>query len=140
MADLGADAFDFWLGTWDVAFEGGSGVNTITRRFGGHVIHEEFELTEPRPFNGTSVSVFRADTGLWQQTWVDDQGSYWHFVGTTVDGDPAFETPTPVDGHQLYKRMVFSDIAPDSLAWRWESSPDRHVWTQNWAVAYERRS
>ncbi len=77
---------------------------------------------------------------MWQQTWVDQGGAYWHFVGDTVDGDPAFATPEPVDDPQLFKRMVFSDIATDSFDWRWESSPDRVTWTENWAIRYTRRA
>lgn len=140
MTDLGGDAFDFWVGAWDCAFEGGHAVNTVTREFAGNVLQERFVMDEPQLWNGLSVSVFQPDTGLWQQTWVDDGGSYWHFIGTSVDGDPSFATPGPVDGHQLYKRMVFSDITADSFAWRWESSPDQETWTQNWAISYSRRS
>ena len=78
--------------------------------------------------------------GLWRQTWVDDGGNYWHFVGGHVDGHPAFATPEPVDADQRYKRMVFSDITPDAFHWRWESSPDNAAWTVNWEIDYSRRS
>lgn len=140
MERLGADAFDFWIGVWDCEFEGGHAVNTITREHEGNVITERFAMDEPRVWHGTSHSVFHRQLGIWQQTWVDDDGAYWHFVGELVDGDPAFATPVPVDEPSLYKRMVFSDIGPDGFRWRWESSPDRGTWTRNWAIEYRRRA
>ncbi|NNE10751.1 MAG: hypothetical protein HKN41_00725 [Ilumatobacter sp.] len=140
MSELGADAFDFWIGEWDGDFEGGHAVNTISRDFDGHVVTERFVVDTPREWHGTSVSVYNGELDLWQQTWVDQSGNYWHFVGRLVDGDPAFATPERVDADQLFKRMVFSDIADDSFEWRWESSPDGDAWSQNWAISYRRRS
>jgi hypothetical protein len=44
-----------------------------------------------------------------------------------------------VDGDERFKRMVFSDITPDGLQWRWEASPDGVQWELLWALAYTRR-
>ena len=140
MDELGADAFEFWIGVWDCEFEGGHAVNNVSREFEGKVLRERFAMDVPQVWNGTSMSVFHPQLHVWQQTWVDQGGAYWHFVGDRVDGDPAFASPTPVDEPSLYKRMVFSDISADSFRWRWESSPDRETWTENWAISYTRRS
>lgn len=140
MATLGPDAFDFWLGEWDCDFDGGHATNSITREMAGHVVRERFSVDTPQRWNGTSMSVFHAHSGHWFQTWVDESGAYWHFVGSLVDGNPSFGTPTPVDAENVYKRMVFTDIADDSFHWRWESSPDADRWTVNWEIAYTRRS
>ena len=106
MADLDAHSFDFWLGEWDCTFEGGRATNSLSREFGDHVIVERFEVIEPRPFSGTSHSVFSEHDGRWRQTWVDDDGSYWAFVGTLVDGNPSFATPEPVDVRSI--RQILS--------------------------------
>jgi hypothetical protein len=140
MAVLGADAFDFWIGVWDCEFDDGHAVNTITREFGGRVLTERFVIDAPRAYEGMSVSVFHPKLHVWQQTWVDQGGAYWHFVGGLVDGDPSFGTPEAVDEPSLFKRMVFSDITTDTFLWRWESSPDREDWTVNWAISYARRT
>ena len=137
---LGADAFDFWIGVWDCEFEGGHAVNTISRELDGKVLTERFAMDSPQEYHGLSHSVFHPQLGFWQQTWVDQGGAYWHFVGGLVDGNPSFGTPAPVDEPSLFKRMVFTDITDDALEWRWESSPDREEWTQNWAISYTRRS
>ena len=140
MGDLDASSFDFWLGEWDCEFEGGHAVNSVTREHGGKVIVERFRLDTPRRFAGTSMSVFAEHDGSWRQTWVDDEGSYWAFVGGFVDDHPSFGTPVRVDADQLFKRMVFTDIGADSLQWRWESSPDGETWTVNWEIDYRRRA
>lgn len=140
MDQLDASSFDFWLGEWDCVFDGGHAVNSLTREHNGHVIVERFTVDTPQAFAGTSVSVFAEHDGSWRQTWVDDGGAYWAFVGGLVDGDPSFGTPVPVDADQLFKRMVFSDIEADSFHWRWESSPDGDLWTVNWEIDYTRRS
>lgn len=139
MARLDASTFDFWLGEWDCAFEGGHAVNVVTREHEGNVIVERFSADVPQAFSGTSVSVFTEHDGAWRQTWVDDAGCYWAFEGGLVDGNPSFGTPVPVDAEQLYKRMVFTDIGVDGFHWRWESSPDGETWTVNWEIDYRRR-
>jgi len=141
MSELGPDAFDFWLGEWDCAFEGGHAVNTITRVYGGKVIQENFVVDEPRSWKGMSVSVHDDAVG-WRQTWVDESGNYWAFVGGMVGDHPSFATPVPVDSDNVFKRMVFTDISPDGFHWRWESSPDGGdggEWSVNWEIAYTRR-
>ena len=140
MDSLDATSFNFWLGDWDCEFEGGTARNSITRDFAGHVVTEQFRIVTPEPWTGMSVSVYNPDQDLWRQTWVDKSGSYWHFVGSLVDGDPTFGTPEPVDADQTYKRMVFSNITNDSFDWRWESSSDQQEWTENWAIRYQRSS
>ena len=139
MAELDASSFDFWLGEWNCDFDRGHAVNSVTREHDGHVLVERFHVDTPRAFSGTSLSVFSEHDRSWRQTWVDDGGSYWAFVGAVVDGDPSFATPTPVDEERLYKRMVFSDITADTFHWRWESSPDGDEWTVNWEIRYRRK-
>ena len=140
METLGPDAFDFWLGEWDCDFADGHAQNSVSRELGGRVIRERFTLDKPQIWHGTSMSVFHEHSGQWFQTWVDESGAYWHFVGGLVDGNPSFGTPTPVDADNVYKRMVFTDITDDGLRWRWESSPDQETWTVNWELAYSRRA
>lgn len=139
MESLGPNAFDFWLGEWDCTFDGGHAVNTVTREFEGKVIQERFVLDAPRRWNGMSMSVHDERTGQWRQTWVDESGNYWSFVGGLVDDDPSFGTPVPIDADNVFKRMVFANISDDSFDWRWESSPDGDTWTVNWELAYTRR-
>ena len=128
---------DFWLGSWTCTWDGGHGTNRVSRELGDRVIVERFRALAPEPFAGMSVSVFDAEAG-WRQTWVDENGSYWHFVGESGDGTFTFATREPVDVEHMYKRMVFSDLEDDRFHWRWESSVDGAVWTERWAIDYRR--
>lgn len=139
MDELGPSAFDFWIGEWDCAFDGGRATNTITREFAGKVVQERFVAVAPQSWTGMSVSVYDTHSGIWRQTWVDEAGNYWGFVGALVDGNPSFGTAGPVDNDQVYKRMVFSNISDATFDWRWESSPDGAAWKVNWEIAYSRR-
>ncbi|MEO8424542.1 MAG: hypothetical protein ABI595_11630 [Actinomycetota bacterium] len=135
---MGPEALDFWLGTWTATWEGGGGTNTITRELGDAVVVERFEAGPPIPWSGMSVSVHEPLTGLWRQTWVDSNGSYWHFVAEGTDEGTIFATPGPVDEDQTFKRMVFSDVERDAFHWRWESSVDGTAWVERWAIDYRR--
>ncbi len=137
---MNPDDFEFWLGEGDCVWEGGRGTNSIERILDGKIIQESFESLEPHGWTGLSVSSHDAHSGDWHQTWVDSNGSYWHFVGGRVDGDPSFGTPVPVDRDLRYKRMIFSDIGPAGFDWRWESSPDGEDWEVAWQIRYTRRA
>ena len=130
---------DFWLGSWHARWDGGEGTNSLTREFGGKVIVERFEGRPSMDLTGFSVSVFDADSDLWRQTWVDDQGGYFALTGG-VEGD-AFVLRTSVvrDGSPIELRMVFSEVEADSFRWVWERSTDAGAtWAPAWEIAYTR--
>ncbi|MFZ0324243.1 MAG: hypothetical protein WAN48_08955 [Actinomycetes bacterium] len=132
---------DFWIGEWEVTWEGGAGRNVVTRELDGHVVLERFEASGPEPFSGLSVSVLEAATGQWRQTWVDSTGSYWTFVGgAQPDGTFVFATTERVDSDRVFKRMVFSRIEKDAFDWRWEFSEDAEQWDRRWFIRYARLS
>src|SRR5215212_1955962 len=65
--------FDFWIGEWDVTWDGGGGTNSIRAILDGHVIEERFHSSD-LPLQGMSLSVYSPQLGQWEQTWVDSQG------------------------------------------------------------------
>ncbi|HUG29080.1 MAG TPA: hypothetical protein VMQ65_01000 [Candidatus Limnocylindria bacterium] len=149
MDDLDRPAFDgteldFWLGEWECTWDGGHGTNRLSRILADKVILEEFEAA-PDPdgsgaMQGRSWSVFDAGRGLWRQTWVDDQGSYFDLVGDTVDGSFAFARAAPERGPAARQRMVFRDVEADRFRWTWEFSPDDGAtWVTRWEIAYRHR-
>lgn len=132
------EQFDFWLGSWDVSWEGGSGTNTISKILDGRVIQEQFEAPQLR---GLSVSVFNERSGRWHQTWVDNSGGYLDFVGGMEDdGRMILSRQMEQEGHTFQQRMVWYDIAPDSLEWHWERSADAgQSWQLLWHISYQRK-
>lgn len=132
--------FDFWIGTWDLAWEGGTGTNVISAKLGDCVIEENFISNDSPPFVGNSVSVYDTRSMMWKQTWVDNSGGYLDFVGGMV-GDSMILKRSYVDtsGVERWQRMVFLNITADSLDWHWQKSTDGEAWEMVWAIDYIRR-
>lgn len=146
-----AHQFDFWLGDWDLSWpaeqSGGeagermAGRNSITMLFGECVLEENF-TTVDGAYRGHSVSVYDERAGLWRQTWVDSAGAYLSFVGGTESGDMVLSTePVETEEGVVVNRMVFTEVATDSLEWAWQRSTDGgETWADVWNISYCRRS
>lgn len=134
--------FDFWLGEWDVSLgEDQHGSNRIERILDGKVILENFDGNPAIPFRGMSLSVYNPRLGRWQQTWVDTEGNYWHFNGGFKDDRMVLTTEDVIDGKLVQLRMVFYDIAADTLKWQWERSEDGgKTWQVRWLIHYRRKT
>jgi len=72
--------FDFWLGTWDCAWDGGRGRNVVDRVCEGRVVRERFDAAA-HGLVGTSISVYDSAAARWVQTWMDSDGSWFHLTG-----------------------------------------------------------
>ena len=134
--------FDFWIGQWDLTWaDSGKGENIITAELDSCVIEENFTTLDGQPFRGNSLSTFDTHLGKWKQTWVDNRGAYLDFVGEFNDGKMILSREkTEKDGKKVLQRMVWHNIAPNSLDWNWERSDDNgETWTTLWAIHYERR-
>ncbi|MBK7554460.1 MAG: hypothetical protein IPI55_07640 [Flavobacteriales bacterium] len=134
--------FDFWVGTWDLAWDGGKGTNTITKELNGHVVHEHFHDPTAK-YSGESWSVWDAPTKQWKQTWVDTDGNYMAFEGGVV-GDRmelSMRMPDKETGILYLWRMVFFNITPNSMDWEWKrSADDGKTWEVKWAIRYVRKA
>ncbi len=133
--------FDFWLGEWDLTWsEDGRGTNRITAVLDNRVIQEEFDGTPSTPLRGLSVSTYNTQLGKWQQTWVDNTGSYLDFVGEFVDGKMILSRETTLEGKPILQRMVWYNIAEQTLDWNWERSGDGgETWQVVWQIHYQRK-
>ena len=75
---MSKDGFDFWIGSWDVSWDGDggqrrSGANTITRV--NDTIRELFTDADPAgAYVGASVSRWDARAGCWLQDYWDNRG------------------------------------------------------------------
>lgn len=137
--------FDFWIGNWQASWidsEGKvqTGTNIITKNLGGCVIEENFS-TSDKTFIGRSLSMYNPAKKMWQQTWVDNAGSYLDFTGG-MDGDKMilWRKAITKSGKEVMQRMVFSDITTNSFTWNWESSSDEGVtWNLMWQISYKKK-
>ena len=138
---LGADALDFWLGSWIVSWAGGGhGTNVIRRILDDRVIEESFDGSDADgSLKGRSLSVMDTGSGGWRQTWVDSNGAYLDFVGVEVDGRIGFQRQALVDGAAVIQRMVWLDVTPATCRWQWQRSVDGGAsWDVAWEIDYRR--
>ena len=80
---------------------------------------------------------------MWQQTWVDNQGSYIALMGNYENGEMKLSTqPRKLqNGKEMISRMVFYNIQPNNFDWRWEASTDNgSTWKTNWLIHYKRKA
>jgi hypothetical protein len=138
---------DFWVGDWDLEYDAGNGQlarasNHITKdELGACVITEHFAQASTN-YVGNSHSIYDRQTGEWRQTWVDNQGAVVVLTGGPVSGQPyAFELKTaePRGLDKALKRMIWQDVTPDSLTWRWQTLAPDGAWKDLWLVRYKRR-
>jgi hypothetical protein len=138
---LGADALDFWLGSWVVSWAGGGhGTNVIRRILDDRVIEESFDGSDADGLPmGRSLSVMDTATGSWRQTWVDTTGAYLAFVGVEVNGRIGFQRQAVLDGTAVLQRMVWTDVSADEFRWQWQRSTDDGAsWDVTWEIDYRR--
>lgn len=135
---------NFWVGRWNLTWEGGKGTNHIESKYDGRVIQENFEATEGRMkgFKGTSISTYNAGHKKWHQAWADSNGGYFNFVGDMEGDKRIFYTEEPrtfPNGKSFIFRMRFHNIEKDSFTWDWERSSDNgETWELSWRIKYER--
>lgn len=138
-ADATQGQFDFWIGDWVLTWEGGSGHNRISSVLDGAVILEEFSADPPEELRGMSLSTVSSETGGWRQTWVDNSHGYLDFTGGLRGDDMILERRGLAQGMEVRQRMVWTDITPNALTWRWERSDDEGAtWRTLWRIAYRR--
>lgn len=143
-SDKAFQEFDFWLGQWQLSWntpsgETKTGTNTIEKILGGCVIQESFT---DGSFSGNSVSTYNKATQQWQQTWVDNQGSYLVFNGRFENDTMrlSMAPQTNQEGKTIIRRMQFKEIKTNSLTWYWQSSEDNgENWQDLWVIKYQRK-
>ncbi len=140
--------FDFWVGEWELSWpaaetseqEPGRGTNRIEVALDRCVIVEHFEGMPGMRLGGMSLSTFNIRARKWQQTWVDNYGSYLDFVGEFKDGRMVLvREANTSEGKKFLQRMVWKNIKSDSLDWSWERSDDGgQTWKVLWPIHYQR--
>lgn len=138
---------DFWLGRWDVQWDAspgqpaGRGTNLITRDLDECVIHEHFNGgSSTGNLLGESWSIYHAPVQRWRQTWVDNQGGYFALVGGPQE-DKFVLVSNSLSDNAPRQRMVFEDITPSALTWRWQRTEDKGVtWTDAWVIHYTKHA
>jgi hypothetical protein len=143
-SDPGAGGFDFWIGEWNISWTDENGKshyarNIVSKPLGDCVIEENFTFSDGT-FAGKSFSVYNPNRRMWEQTWVDNSGTYMSFTGGLVDGRMILSRKIKnKEGNEILQRMIFYDIVQDKLKWNWERSTDGgQTWGLMWQLNYTR--
>jgi hypothetical protein len=140
--------FDFWVGEWELSWPAspatqgapGRAASRIESTLDKCVIMEHFDGGPAIPLRGMSVSTFNLRKHQWQQTWVDNSGGYLDFVGGFKNGQMILSRHATRNGKTFLQRMVWKNIEPGSLDWKWERSDDGgRTWTVLWPIHYRRK-
>ncbi len=84
-------AFDFWVGAWDVYNQKGQkiGENIIRKDLKNCLILENW--TSAFGSSGKSMNYIDPGSGKWKQNWVDEHGQVIRYEGEIVDGAMVFK-------------------------------------------------
>ncbi|AWL13396.1 hypothetical protein HMF8227_02948 [Saliniradius amylolyticus] len=123
------DQFDFWLGQWQVYYQGKlAGLNSITEDLDNCVIREHYRTESG--YEGRSLNIYDAKTERWHQTWTDN-------TGLLLQLDGQYESGTMVlKGHGLDKtgqeiehKISWTPLADDTVRQHWQiRSSNEHQW------------
>ncbi len=131
--------FDFWIGEWDAKNPQGvtSGSSSIQSILGSCVILENWSTPV---MNGKSFNIYDATDKKWHQTWVDDKGTFTHYIGELKDGKLVYVADTIQSGKKTLARMTFSKLPNGDVRQFGENSTDDgKTWTTSFDLTYSRK-
>ncbi len=134
--------FDFWLGEWEVFEPTGKAVgqSRIESILGGCVIAEHWTSAgnPPGAGDGRSFNLYNAQTGRWEQFWVDAGGTRLILNGNFVAGSMVLSgqqpKADPKTGVAQRERITWTPNSDGSVRQLWESSGDDG---KTWTIAFD---
>lgn len=132
--------FDFWIGEWEARNPQGlvGGTSSIQLILGTCIIFENWTGTSGT--NGKSFNIYDVNDKKWHQTWVDDKGTFTHYVGGLVDGKMVLVADTVVNGKKTLAKMTFSKLSNESVRQLGENSTDDgKTWSTSFDFTYVRK-
>ena len=135
------DAFDFWVGEWNVYRANGDekvAESRIERVSKGCVIRETWMPLSGG--GGTSMSFINHRSGRWEQVWVGGDGKRVDFTGGPVDETmvlTGYWDGTAPDGGDTLTRMTYSLREDGSVRQHGEASTDHgNSWQTSFDLIY----
>ncbi len=132
--------FDFWIGDWDVKSPQGTpaGSSSVQLILGQCIIFENW--TSASGSSGKSFNIYDTNDKKWHQTWVDDKGTFTHYIGGLEDGKMIVVADTIVAGKKTLAKMTFSKLPNGDVRQFGENSTDDgKTWTTAFDLTYSRK-
>ena len=133
--------FDFWIGEWNVKNPQGLtvGSSSVQLILGNCIIFENW--SSGAGSNGKSFNIYDTNDGKWHQTWVDDKGTFTHYIGEYSDGKLVYVADTFSNNQKTKLRMTFTKLPNGDVRQFGESSnDDGKTWTTNYDFTYSRKN
>jgi hypothetical protein len=132
--------FDFWIGEWDAKNPQGlvAGTSSIQLILGTCIIYENWTGTSGT--NGKSFNIYDTSDKKWHQTWVDDKGTFSHYIGGIEDGKMVITADTLAGGKKMLAKMTFTKMPNGDVRQHGENSTDEgKTWTTTFDFIYVRK-
>jgi hypothetical protein len=132
--------FDFWIGDWDVKTPQGqpAGSSTVQLILGQCIIFENW--SGGGGTNGKSFNIYDTNDQKWHQTWVDDKGTFTHYIGGLVNGEMVITAENVANGKTTLAKMTFSKLPDGDVRQHGENSTDEgKTWTTTFDLIYSRK-
>lgn len=136
--------FDFWIGHWEAFNPAGkkAGDSNIELILDSCVIFENWTSTT-QGYMGKSMNTFNTQTGMWQQTWIDNKGSMTEYVTSKWEKNKMIVTTRnekQKDGTYKMMRMTFTKLDDDKVRQFGENSVDEgKTWKTDFDLEYRRK-
>ena len=133
--------FDFWIGEWNVKNPQGLtvGSSSVQLILGSCIIFENWSSATGS--NGKSFNIYDTNDGRWHQTWVDDKGTFTHYIGEYSDGKLVYLADSISNNQKTKLRMTFTKLPNGDVRQFGESSnDDGKTWTTGYDLTYSRKN
>jgi hypothetical protein len=136
--------FAFWIGDWEAFGPGNkkAGDSKIELILDSCVILENWTSTA-QGYAGKSMNTFNMQTGMWQQTWIDNKGGMTEYVNSKWEKNKmifATRNEKQKDGTFKMMRMTFTRLSDDKVRQFGESSVDEgKTWKTDFDLEYRRK-
>lgn len=137
--DEAHEAFDFWLGNWEVFNAEGDlvGRNKIVKKEDGCLLQEEYHSTASE-FTGQSFNFYNSTEDRWEQLWVDNQGTYLHLYGNIRDGAMVLEGDHGKGEEKRTDRIAWTLLEDGRVQQLWEMRKEGQEWNTVFEGYYSR--
>lgn len=132
--------FDFWIGEWNVKNPQGLqvGSSSVQLILGQCIIFENW--TSGNGSSGKSFNLYDTKDGKWHQSWVDDKGTFTHYVGGWEEGKMVVVADTVTAGQKSLAKMTFTPLPSGDVRQFGENSSDGgKTWTTTFDFTYVKK-